>query len=283
MMNNAYNNLNSLINQFTKAAAAAQKVMMLSDTLPDVVTKHTANTDKSVEMHGAIDIEQLGFFYQMRPEKQILHDVNLHVPPATTCAFVGRSGGGKCFKRGTRLRLYNGETIRVEDVRGGMKLMGDNGAPRTVTVGSVRHYMQPVTEEEDDTGDAVRPEGAVEQDDAAIEDRCYICLGKASMKLPTLVCDGLGCDGRVCNRECHLPCHTPPCQRVPRGEWYCDQCQVGLAGLLPYDMLMAEELAALDDMDDDEKESWMNSNAAIFRGGLGKKSVAETREGTGGA
>ena len=94
-MNQSYNNLNSMINQFTKAAAAAQKVMMLSDTLPDVVTKHTANTEKSVELQGAIDIEAVSFHYQMRPEKQILRDVNLHVPPATTCAFVGRSGGGK--------------------------------------------------------------------------------------------------------------------------------------------------------------------------------------------
>lgn len=95
MMNNAYNNLNSMINQFTKAAAAAQKVMMLTDSLPDVETKHTENTEKAVELQGGIDIEQLGFHYQMRPDKQILHDVNLHVPPATTCAFVGRSGGGK--------------------------------------------------------------------------------------------------------------------------------------------------------------------------------------------
>ena len=119
-MNSAYNNLNSLINQFTKAAAAAQKVMMLSDTMPDVVTKHTANTDKAIELHGAIDIEELAFVYQMRPEKQILHGVNLHVPPATTCAFVGRSGGGK-VSRTYQLRRtqpqppqYNHTAVRAD-------------------------------------------------------------------------------------------------------------------------------------------------------------------------
>ena len=80
---------------------------MLSDTLPDVVTRHTANTDAAVELHGAIDVQSLGFHYQMRPEKQILHDVNLHIPPATTCAFVGRSGGGKSTLIHLLLRFYD--------------------------------------------------------------------------------------------------------------------------------------------------------------------------------
>jgi ABC-type multidrug transport system fused ATPase/permease subunit len=118
MMNNAYNNLNSLINQFTKAAAAAQKVMMLSDTLPDLVTKRTANTEDSVDLKGEIDVQGLAFHYQMRPEHQVLHDVNLHIPPATTCAFVGRSGGGKSTLIHLLLRFYDAKEgcIRYDGV-----------------------------------------------------------------------------------------------------------------------------------------------------------------------
>ena len=49
----------------------------------------------------------------------------------------GPPGTGKCFARGTRLRLLNGETIAVERVKGGEQLMGDDGQPRTVTLGTV--------------------------------------------------------------------------------------------------------------------------------------------------
>ena len=100
-------NLNSLINQFTKAAAAAQKVMMLSDTLPDITTKHTAKTDDSTNLQGQIDVNHLSFYYQMRPEHTVLKDVNLHIPPASTCAFVGRSGGGKSTLVHLLLRFYD--------------------------------------------------------------------------------------------------------------------------------------------------------------------------------
>ena len=112
-MNSAYNNLNSLINQFTKAAAAAQKVMMLSDTLPDVVTRHTDNTDESIQLRGEIDVQGLSFFYQMRPEHTVLHDVNLLIPSATTCAFVGRSGGGKSTLIHLLLRFYDAKAGRI--------------------------------------------------------------------------------------------------------------------------------------------------------------------------
>ena len=52
---------------------------------------------------------------------------------------AAQTGSGKCFARGTRLRLYNGETIAVEDIRGGEQLMGDDSTPRTVTPFSTVH------------------------------------------------------------------------------------------------------------------------------------------------
>ena len=53
---------------------------------------------------------------------------------------LGPNGVGKCFARGTLLRLYNGDTIAVEAVRGGEQLMGDDGQPRTVDPTTLVHY-----------------------------------------------------------------------------------------------------------------------------------------------
>ena len=49
----------------------------------------------------------------------------------------GEAGIGKCFAAGTELRLYDGGTVRVEDVKGGERLMGPDSLPRTVTPGSL--------------------------------------------------------------------------------------------------------------------------------------------------
>ena len=57
---------------------------------------------------------------------------------------VGETGSGKCFARGTRLRLVNGDTVAVEDVVGGEQLMGDDGLPRTVTPGSLSRGVAPL-------------------------------------------------------------------------------------------------------------------------------------------
>ena len=92
--------------------------MMLSDTMPDLVTKRTSRTAASKELHGEIDVQGLAFSYQMRPEHQVLHDINLHIPAGTTCAFVGRSGGGKSTLVHLLLRFYDAKagSIRYDGV-----------------------------------------------------------------------------------------------------------------------------------------------------------------------
>ena len=69
-----------------------------------------------------------------------LRGVNLNIAPGEFIMILGTSGGGKCFARGTRLRLFNGDSVAVEDVVGGEQLMGDDGRPRTVSRGSLVHY-----------------------------------------------------------------------------------------------------------------------------------------------
>ena len=48
-----------------------------------------------------------------------------------------QTGSGKCWARGTRLRMYSGELKEVERIEGGELLMGDDGLPRKVTPGSL--------------------------------------------------------------------------------------------------------------------------------------------------
>jgi hypothetical protein len=47
------------------------------------------------------------------------------------------TGTGKCFARGTQLRLYDGGVVAVERVRGGDLLLGDDGGARCVVAGSL--------------------------------------------------------------------------------------------------------------------------------------------------
>ena len=52
-------------------------------------------------------------------------------------AVVGNVDSGKCFARGTKLRLLDGHLIAVEDVTAGTRLMGDDSTARIVTAGTL--------------------------------------------------------------------------------------------------------------------------------------------------
>jgi ATP-binding cassette subfamily B protein len=47
------------------------------------------------ELHGHIRLRRVGFAYPTSPERPILQDISLDVPPGTMVALVGRSGSGK--------------------------------------------------------------------------------------------------------------------------------------------------------------------------------------------
>ena len=76
---------------------------------------------------------------------QVLDAVAGWLQPAASCPSAsspvvlvhGAFGSGKCFARGTLLRLYSGDVIAVERIVGGERLMGDDGRPRIVTPGSL--------------------------------------------------------------------------------------------------------------------------------------------------
>ena len=49
------------------------------------------------------------------------------------CILEISTGGGKCFKKGTEIIMYDGSIKKIEDIKIGDKLMGDDSEPRTVT------------------------------------------------------------------------------------------------------------------------------------------------------
>ena len=55
------------------------------------------------------------------------------IPLSCTWIIIGPPSSGKCFKIGTEVLLYNGEVKRVEEIKVGELLMGDDSTPRQVT------------------------------------------------------------------------------------------------------------------------------------------------------
>eukprot|EP00667_Euglena_gracilis_P006497 EG_transcript_6552 len=92
MMNDAWKGLNDIINSFTRAAGAAQRVISLMDLKPDI---DPVGGERLPVMKGEVQLEEVDFFYQMRPDNKVLEGVSLTIQPNTMCALVGRSGGGK--------------------------------------------------------------------------------------------------------------------------------------------------------------------------------------------
>ncbi|KAG7365875.1 efflux ABC transporter permease/ATP-binding protein [Nitzschia inconspicua] len=106
MMNNAYQGLQGLITSFTRAAAGAEKVFSLWDSHPDIDPQRGQDVDSS-QVKGHLQMENVSFFYQMRPDNMVLQGFNLEIPAGKTLALVGRSGGGKSTIVNLLLRFYD--------------------------------------------------------------------------------------------------------------------------------------------------------------------------------
>ncbi|CAM9778192.1 unnamed protein product [Chrysoparadoxa australica] len=106
MLRNSYQALLNVVTNFTRAAGAAQRVFSLMDSVPDI----DVNAGEFVPVRGLkghISIEGLSFHYQMRPDKEVLSEIDLDIPAGSTCALVGRSGSGKSTLVHLLLRLYD--------------------------------------------------------------------------------------------------------------------------------------------------------------------------------
>jgi len=105
MMNNAYQSLQGLITSFTRSAAGAEKVFSLWDSNPDIDPKQ--GNDISWNVDGHLQLQDMSFFYQMRPDNIVLKQFSLDIPAGKTLALVGRSGGGKSTIINLLLRFYD--------------------------------------------------------------------------------------------------------------------------------------------------------------------------------
>mmetsp|Transcript_17372 Transcript_17372/g.26341 ORF Transcript_17372/g.26341 Transcript_17372/m.26341 type:complete len:955 (-) Transcript_17372:699-3563(-) len=136
MMNNAYQNLQGLITSFTRSVAGAEKVFSLWDSVPDIDPKH--GDDISWDVKGDLELRDVSFYYQMRPDNIVLKGFGLKIPAGKTVALVGKSGGGKSTIINLLLRFY--------DPKQG-KLLLDGREYKSIKVHQLRRLFGVVTQE----------------------------------------------------------------------------------------------------------------------------------------
>lgn len=110
MMNSAYQGLNGVLNQFTKSAGAAERVLTMLEVEADIIPT------KGIELprlEGSMKLDKVRFHYQMRPDRVVLNNINVDFPHNSVTAIVGRSGGGKSTIMHLLLRMYDPQEGRV--------------------------------------------------------------------------------------------------------------------------------------------------------------------------
>ena len=112
MMNSAYQSLVDIVNTFTRAAGASQRVFGLMDALPDIDPDAGRPVNRA-EMRGHLVLDAVDFTYQMRPDQPVIRALSLDIPAGSTCALVGRSGCGKSTLVNLMLRFYDPSAGRL--------------------------------------------------------------------------------------------------------------------------------------------------------------------------
>jgi ABC-type multidrug transport system fused ATPase/permease subunit len=101
--------LSQLYNTFLSATAALDKIMDVLDEEPEVVDAPHAKALPKVEGH--VRFEDVRFSYRTGPE--VLHGLDLDVPPGTTVALVGHTGAGKSTIAKLLARFYDPTAGRI--------------------------------------------------------------------------------------------------------------------------------------------------------------------------
>ena len=120
-----------MLNQFTRAAGAAERVLSLLDMTPDIdpgvedappgpgpgpgpggggggdgAAPSGLLVERAVRRWD-LAFEGVRFAYQMRPQQQVLRGVSFAIDEGSVCALVGKSGGGKSTMIHLLLRYYD--------------------------------------------------------------------------------------------------------------------------------------------------------------------------------
>jgi ATP-binding cassette subfamily B protein len=101
--------LSQLYNTFLSATAALDKIMDVMDEEPEVVDRPGARDLPEAEGH--VRFEEIRFGYGQGPE--VLHGLDLDVPPGTTVALVGHTGAGKSTIAKLLARFYDPRNGRI--------------------------------------------------------------------------------------------------------------------------------------------------------------------------
>ncbi|MHB8347126.1 MAG: ABC transporter transmembrane domain-containing protein [Acidiferrobacterales bacterium] len=113
--------ISEVVGDLQRAAGAAERLMELLATRPDIVAPVEAQVLPQPP-RGEIDFDRVVFHYPTRPEVAALHDFSLHVRPGERLALVGPSGAGKTTVFQMLLRFYDPQSghVRLDgvDVRG---------------------------------------------------------------------------------------------------------------------------------------------------------------------
>ncbi len=138
------------------AMAAGERIFEVLDVDPEVSDKPDAYELPAIE--GRVDYNDVTFGYG---ETQILHDINLHVSPGETVAFVGETGAGKS----SMVNLL----MRFSDVWDGTITI-DGHDIRDVTQISLRSQLGIVLQDTFLFGSTVRQNIAYARADATLEE-----------------------------------------------------------------------------------------------------------------
>eukprot|EP01090_Pellita_catalonica_P010235 TRINITY_DN2169_c0_g2_i2.p1 TRINITY_DN2169_c0_g2~~TRINITY_DN2169_c0_g2_i2.p1 ORF type:complete len:607 (-),score=91.41 TRINITY_DN2169_c0_g2_i2:35-1597(-) len=112
MINSSYTSLTNVLTSFTRAGGAAQRVISLMDSRPDI-DPHAGHKVTRQTLQGDIELQDIHFHYQMRPDNKVLKGVSLKIAQGKTCALVGRSGGGKSTLIHLLMRFYDPRKGRI--------------------------------------------------------------------------------------------------------------------------------------------------------------------------
>ena len=96
------------------------RLLLLADThipgraraLPDAVRRAADDADLVIDKW-SIALEDVRFFYQMRPQQQVLQGMSLRIEEGQVGAQVGKSGGGKSTIIHLLLRFYDPREGRI--------------------------------------------------------------------------------------------------------------------------------------------------------------------------
>lgn len=88
--------------QWQRAMAGGERIIEVLDTKPEITDAPDAVELSAIE--GRVDFDHVSFSYVNGVE--VLHDIELHVRPGETIAFVGQTGAGKSTMTSLISRLY---------------------------------------------------------------------------------------------------------------------------------------------------------------------------------